>query len=55
MFRIEGDSISMLPEVLYRPVHTTEHDFNGDENTEVVVNEFGDLKGALFKGRMEAS
>lgn len=47
MFRIEGDSISMLPEVLHRPVHTTAHDFNGDGTTEIVVSEFGDLKGAL--------
>lgn len=47
IYRMEGDSITMLPDALHRPVHTTVHDFNGDGTREVVVSEFGDLKGAL--------
>ncbi len=47
VFKRAGDQVSQIPEVLHRPVHTTLHDFNGDGEQEIVVSEFGDLKGAL--------
>ncbi len=52
MFRIEGNGITVLPEVLQRPVHTTVYNFNRDGTSEVVVCENGDLNGglAMFKG-----
>jgi len=39
--------IEALPEILHRPVQTTVHDFNGDGIDELVVSEFGDLRGSL--------
>jgi hypothetical protein len=47
IFRIKDGNIKALPEILHRPVHTTLHDFNGDGREELVVCEFGDLRGSL--------
>lgn len=48
--RIFGEvkgTVTAIPDILHRPVHTTVHDFNGDGVDELVVCEFGDLNGAL--------
>jgi hypothetical protein len=47
VFMKDGDSISFLPDMLHRPVHTTVHDFDRNGTTEMVICEFGDLKGAI--------
>jgi hypothetical protein len=47
IFKVLGDSITVLPDLLHRPVHVTVHDFDRNGTEEVVVSEFGDLKGAL--------
>lgn len=41
------DGVKVLPEILHRPVHTLAHDFNGDEKEELVICEFGDIRGSL--------
>ncbi|MBG48254.1 MAG: hypothetical protein CML05_08210 [Pseudozobellia sp.] len=42
-----GEIIKSLPQKLHRPVHTLIHDFDKDGIDEIVVSEFGDLKGQL--------
>ncbi|NNE76387.1 MAG: VCBS repeat-containing protein, partial [Pricia sp.] len=43
----KGEVLYSLPEKLHRPVHTLLHDFDIDGKKEIVVSEFGDLKGQL--------
>lgn len=47
LFKVRDSLVHTLPHILHRPVHTTVHDFNGDGKEELVVSEFGDLKGEL--------
>jgi hypothetical protein len=54
IFMKSGDNISVIPEILHRPVHTLAHDFNGDGIEELVVCEFGDLRGSLSLLRRNA-
>ncbi len=52
----EGE-IGANPELFHRPVHTLAQDLNNDGTIELVVSEFGDLKGQLtlltINGRQE--
>ncbi|WP_394748793.1 FG-GAP-like repeat-containing protein [Spongiimicrobium salis] len=41
------DTISYLPEVIHRPVHTLVHDLDKDGTDELVVSEFGYFTGKL--------
>lgn len=43
----QGNKIRSLPQKLHRPVHTLIHDFNSDGKDEILISEFGDLKGQL--------
>jgi len=43
----EGEIVKSIPQNLHRPVHTLIHDFDKDGNDEIVISEFGDLKGQL--------
>lgn len=42
-----SEESELLAGSLHRPVHTTVHDFNGDGKEELIVSEYGDLRGAL--------
>lgn len=41
------NSNSTLADSLHRPVHTLYKDLNGNGNEEIIISEFGDLKGKL--------
>lgn len=43
----EGANIKSLPQKLHRPVYTTVKDLNKNGNKELIISEFGDLKGQL--------
>ena len=47
IIRVSGEGSGILAGSLHRPVHTTVHDFNADGKDELVVSEYGDLRGAL--------
>ncbi len=47
LFEINPDTIKIIPEALHRPVHVLSHDFDKDGIKELVVSEFGDIKGQL--------
>jgi len=51
LFKVNPDTIKIIPEALHRPVHVLAHDFDNDGIKELVVSEFGDIKGqlSLFK------
>jgi len=55
LFEINPDTIKIIPEALHRPVHVITHDFDKDGIKELVVSEFGDVKGqlSLFKKNNE--
>ena len=42
-----GNATAVLQDSLHRPVHTVYSDLNNDGNEEIVISEFGDLKGKL--------
>lgn len=47
IIRKEGDKTASIGGLLHRPVHTLVHDLNKDGTDELIVSEFGDLKGTL--------
>lgn len=47
MFQVNPDTIKVIPEALHRPVHVLAHDFDKDGINELIVSEFGDIKGQL--------
>lgn len=47
LFEVSPDTIKIIPEALHRPVHVLAHDFDKDGIKELVVSEFGDIKGQL--------
>ncbi len=51
IFTVSPDTIKVIPEALHRPVHVVAHDFDKDGINELIVSEFGDIKGqlSLFK------
>jgi len=55
LFEVNPDTIKIIPEALHRPVHVLAHDFDKDGINELVVSEFGDVKGqlSLFKKSTE--
>lgn len=55
LFEVNPDTIKIVPEALHRPVHVLAHDFDKDGIKELVVSEFGDVKGqlSLFKKSIE--
>lgn len=55
LFEVNPDTVKIIPEALHRPVHVLAHDFDKDGINELVVSEFGDVKGqlSLFKKRTE--
>lgn len=55
LFEVNPDTIKIIPEALHRPVDVITHDFDKDGIKELVVSEFGDVKGklSLFKRNTE--
>ncbi len=47
IFEVEQDTTKVIIEELHRPVHVLTHDFDKDGINEILVCEFGDLKGQL--------